>query len=284
MNIYSTKKYFIIFMNNNDFLKKENIGLLWEVISEDDVMRGQEESVKNQVYRLFASNVQGFYESNKVQNISLINMNKTYIRLIINYIHSQMIQDKKTSSPERKDTISFETDLTRKQNEFTSAMTKPVPPVPKFSDKIDEPMSEMALAIKLAQEQRNYDTEQVKKSFTTNNADWLKSQETSVQNDKVTKKFIKINEKEEFIDNGIIDLNKQQQKDKHISWQENQLTEIIPDFPLNNDNIILEGIFNKLKKVQVREVEVPLTLDEKVDSLIGKVNVILQILQERQLL
>lgn len=284
MNIYSTKKYFIIFMNNNDFLKKENIGLLWEVISEDDVMRGQEESVKNQVYRLFASNVQGFYESNKVQNISLINMNKTYIRLIINYIHSQMIQDKKTSSPERKDTISFETDLTRKQNEFTSAMTKPVPPVPKFSDKIDEPMSEMALAIKLAQEQRNYDTEQVKKSFTTNNADWLKSQETSVQNDKVTKKFIKINEKEEFVDNGIIDLNKQQQKDKHISWQENQLTEIIPDFPLNNDNIILEGIFNKLKKVQVREVEVPLTLDEKVDSLIGKVNVILQILQERQLL
>jgi hypothetical protein len=271
-------------MNNNDFLKKENIGLLWEVISEDDVMRDQEESVKNQVYRLFASNVQGFYESNKVQNISLINMNKTYIRLIINYIHSQMIQDKKTSSPERKDTISFETDLTRKQNEFTSAMTKPVPPVPKFSDKIDEPMSEMALAIKLAQEQRNYDTEQVKKSFTTNNADWLKSQETSVQNDKVTKKFIKINEKEEFIDNGIIDLNKQQQKDKHISWQENQLTEIIPDFPLNNDNIILEGIFNKLKKVQVREVEVPLTLDEKVDSLIGKVNVILQILQERQLL
>ena len=296
-------------MNNNssDFLKKDNIALLWEVISEDDIMREKDELFQNQIYTLFTNNIEGFHESHRGQNITLINLNKTYIRLIINYIHNNHNLEKEKEREREKerekekekfrDKSKFEMDLTRKQNEFTSAMTKPVPPVPKFSDKIDEPMSEMALAIKLAQEQRNYDTEQ----FHNSNTEWLKAQETSVQNEKMTKKYIKISNKEENIDNGIIDL---ESREKRISWQEqDSLTEIIPDLPFHDD--MLEGIFGKLKKVNPATTsaslsapslsspsspsalpppppldDVVMSLSEKVDALTNKVNLIIKILSE----
>lgn len=278
--------------NHENFLKKENIALLWEVISEDDIMRENNDKTQNEVYKLFTTNIQGFHDSYRGQGITLMNLNKTYIRLIINYIHKNHSNEKekvrekeKENEKEReknnnRDKNKFEMDLTRKQNEFTSAMTKPVPPVPKFSDKIDEPMSEMAVAIKLAQEQRNYDTEQVKKTFNNNNTEWLKAQETSLQNEKmITKKYIKINDKEENIDNGVIDLSN---REKHISWQQDSLSEIIPDVPFEDE--MLEGIFNKLKKVNpVSHPDDDMSLTEKVDSLTMKVNLILQMLSERQI-
>jgi hypothetical protein len=258
-----------------DFLKKENVQLLWEVISEDDVMKDHDSSIKNEIYKLFINNIQGFYDSNKIQSKPLIDTNKTYIRLIIGYI-------KKNHTVVIKSSSRFEDDLTKKQNEFTSAMTKPVPPVPKFSDKLDEPISEMALAIKQAQEQRNYDTEQVKKSYSTNNStEWLKSQGTSLQNEKLTKKYIKINNNEEknINNDDIIDLNPTTTK-KHISWPDDLpnvkmlLTEIIPDEEERNDD--LKGIFKKLKQVTIDEDQK--SLAEKVEYLINKVNLILQIL------
>jgi hypothetical protein len=275
--------------SSSNFLKKENIALLWEVISEDDIMREKNELFQSQVYTLFTNNLEGFHDSYRGQSMTLINMNKTYIRLIINYIHNNHSLEKereKEKEKENKDKSKFEMDLTRKQNEFTSAMTKPVPPVPKFSDKIDEPMSEMALAIKLAQEQRNYDTEQVKKSFnSSNNTEWLKSQETSVQNEKmtkVTKKYIKIHNKEENVDNGVIDL---ESREKHISWQEqDSLTEIIPDLPFQDN--MLEGLFSKLKKVNPTPTpdDAVMSLTDKVDALTSKVNLILQILSEKEII
>jgi hypothetical protein len=270
-------------MNNNnpDFLKKNNLVLLWEVISEDDMLRQHDTTIKNEVYQLILNNIQGFYDSQKGQNVTLIDMNKTYIRLIINYIHTHKKQQEKEKEKEKdeRDKDKFEVDLTRKQNEFTSAMTKPIPPVPKFNDKVDEPepMSEMALAIKQAQEQRNYDTEQVKKSYVKNDPNWLKPfKNEKIQNEKImtTKKYIKINEKEEeIVDNGIIDLEA-----KKVSWQENQLSQIIPDI-VDDNEVILKGIFNKLKRIPpTSENEQQQSLAEKVDSLNEKVDLILKML------
>ena len=267
-----------------DFLKKENVQLLWEVISEDDVMKERDSSIKNEIYKLFINNIQGFYDSNKIQSKPLIDTNKTYIRLIIAYIKKNHTVVKQKGFEDIKSSSRFEDDLTKKQNEFTSAMTKPVPPVPKFSDKLDEPISEMALAIKQAQEQRNYDTEQVKKSYITNNStEWLKSQGTSLQNEKLTKKYIKINNNEEknINNDDIIDLNPTTTK-KHISWPDDLpnvkmlLTEIIPDEERNDDTIMLKGIFKKLKQVTIEEDQK--SLAEKVEYLINKVNLILQFL------
>ena len=47
-------------------------------------------------------------------------------------------------------------------------MALPVPEKPNFSDKLDEPMSEMEIALKNAISQRNYDIEQVSKNISIN--------------------------------------------------------------------------------------------------------------------
>jgi hypothetical protein len=111
----------------------------------------------------------------------------------------------------------FEKELNQKQEEFTSAMTLPKPPVPNFSDKLDQPISEIEVEIKKIQEQRNYDIEIINNtnknssSFIENN--WLKPQETSVKNEKLH---------------------------KHISWE---------DETERNNDIEEVGIFKKLKKL-----------------------------------
>ena len=85
----------------------------------------------------------------------------------------------------------FDKDLNKRQEEFTNAMSLPVPPVPKFSDKLDDgPINEMEKAIQEITAQRNYDVEQINRnnnnSITTSNADnWLKPQETSLKSDKM---------------------------------------------------------------------------------------------------
>ena len=117
----------------------------------------------------------------------------------------------------------FEKDLYNRQQEFTSAMSNPVPPVPDFSDKIDEPISEIEIEIKRIQEQRNYDIEIINKNYQDNIVDqvnenpikltenWLKSENTNIKNE------------------------------KHISWEDNKLQFEKPRF------------FDKLKKIDQSE-------------------------------
>ena len=205
----------------------------------------------------------------------------------------------------------FEKDLSQKQSEFTSAMTLPVPPVPKFSDgNLDEPMSEMELAIKKALEQRNYDIEQVSKNLNKSNADsWLKSQETSLKSEKIvslknqktdsnpyyqtshvqnTLKYIKIDNEDienTVIKKDIIDLSKQ----KHISWEDENINLQIAENEQNKkeeeDNIIETNIFKKLKKINP-EIDDQLSinnrmniLEDKINGLNNKIDLMIKILQ-----
>ena len=178
----------------------------------------------------------------------------------------------------------FEKELSQKQSEFTSAMSLPVPPVPKFSDNnLDGPMGEMDLAIKKALEQRNYDIEQLNKTLSKSNQDssWLKSQETSVKSEKlmplnnvsqkssisnVSKinssnlntntneiKYIKIDQEtigNSIIKKDIIDLNQK----KHITWKDDNISLQLIDEnkeqnDINKDTTFEDSIFRKLKKI-----------------------------------
>jgi hypothetical protein len=143
-------------------------------------------------------------------------MNKKYILLILNYANKQIAQIAQNVKPEyRKIKIldelpqkkvnelityeeiqndkrsQFEKDLNRRQEDFSNSMALPVPPVPKFSDNLEDgPISEIEKAIKELTSQRNYDVEQINKSnnnsLNSNTDNWLKPQETSVKNDKLT--------------------------------------------------------------------------------------------------
>lgn len=286
-------------MSINNFLTKGNVDLLWEVIIDDELFKNKPKELINQIGNMFAQNLRGFNESEKNNSNNLINMNKKFIELILNRSYSIInfnknpipLQKQKeliTSTDLLSDRMSqFEKELSQKQSEFTTAMSLPVPPVPKFSDSnLDGPMGEMDLAIKKALEQRNYDIEQLNKTLSKSNQDssWLKSQETSVKSEKIiplnnvtqksnisnisnvskinssnlntntnTLKYIKIDEENienTIIKKDIIDLNQK----KHITWKDENISLQIVDETkdqndINKDTTFEDSIFKKLKKI-----------------------------------
>ena len=170
-------------MNNHSFLSKQNVELLWGVVTEEDLIKDQDKTTLDELRNLFLSNLKPFYDTRKNETNSLMEMNRNYIALLENHIRRHY-----KLTPTRKGINQFEKDLSIKQNEFTNSMSKPVPPTPNFTDPMDTPISEMELELKRIQEQRNYDIEQVNKNLQTsmsqnkNNPNtWLKSKETSVK-------------------------------------------------------------------------------------------------------
>lgn len=270
-------------MSTNDFLTKQNVDLLWEVIIDDDLFKNKPREVITQIANIFNQNLKGFYESEKNNSTNLMSMNKKFIGTMLsqsygfitnlnkNQIQGQpQLQNKNkvsidliTSSELQTERISqFEKELSQKQNEFTNAMTLPVPPIPKFSDNnLDVPISEMELEIKKVLDQRNYDIEQVSKNLNKSTADsWLKPQETSLKSEKpnlINKpiinsnsnnqnklKYIKIdneNIENNVIKKDIIDLNQK----KNITWGENENI----NFEINEEESDDDNIFKKLKKI-----------------------------------
>ena len=294
-------------MSTNDFLTKQNVDLLWEVIIDDDLFKNKPKELINQIGSIFTQNLRGFNEAEKNNSSNLMSMNKRFIGLMLNHSRSIIVSNKNpvktkdliTSSDLQTERISqFEKDLSQKQSEFTNAMSLPVPPVPKFSDNnLDEPIGEMELAIKKALEQRNYDIEQVSKNLNKSNADsWLKPQETSLKSEKITPqnnqnqnslKYIKIdtqNIENTIIKKDIIDLGPK----KQISWEDDNINlQIIEE----ENTLVEDDIFKKLKKIDSKidessnvNVSVNINgrmniLEDKLEGLNNKINLILKILQ-----
>lgn len=198
------------------FLNNENVKVLWDVVIDEDIIKGQSREFQENILKLFRNNIKGFYDVESKKTTSLVDMNKKYVLLILNYANKQIAQIAQKSKPEyRKIKIldelpekkvnelityeeiqndkrsQFDKDLNRRQEEFTNLMALPVPPVPKFTDNLEDgPISEIEKAIKELTSQRNYDVEQINKSnnnnLNSNTDNWLKPQETSVKNDKLT--------------------------------------------------------------------------------------------------
>jgi len=286
-------------MSINDFLEKENLELLWEVLIDEPLIKQLCDSVikYKTLMHIFQSNLNDFFITEKNNCNNLIELNKKYILLIINYIiktnsnqsttpaqspyaSNQYKKIKIHEDEPSKQSITFEDihndrmnlfekELNKKQEEFTNSMTLPMPPVPNFSDKIDQPMSEIEMEIKRIQEQRNYDIEMIKNTNASSNANWLKPQETSIKNEKLTK-----------INN--INAKNADNNNKHISWEDEQ--------PTRQESMYEEeeiNIFGKLKKItnsnditdipipnyqtQIDELKKEMTaLNEKLDIILQK--------------
>lgn len=297
-------------MSTNDFLTKQNVDLLWEVIIDDDLFKNKPKELINQIGSIFTQNLRGFNEAEKNNSNTLMSMNKRFIGLILNHSRSIIISNKNpTSVQKQKELITssdlqsermsqFEKDLSQKQSEFTNAMSLPVPPVPKFSDNnLDEPIGEMELAIKKALEQRNYDIEQVSKTLNKSNADsWLKPQETSLKSEKImpqnkqnsnSLKYIKIdtqNIENTIIKKDIIDLGPK----KQITWEDENISlQVIEE----ENTLVEDDIFKKLKKIDPKidessnvNMSVNINdrmniLEDKLEGLNNKVDLILKLLQ-----
>jgi hypothetical protein len=321
-------------MNTTSFLNNENVKVLWDVVIDEDIIKRQSREFQENILKLFRNNLKGFYDVESQKTTNLVDMNKKYILLILNYANKQIAQNVKPEYrkikildelPQKKvnelityeeihndKRSQFDKDLNRRQEEFTNAMALPVPPVPKFSDNLEDgPISEIDKAIKELTSQRNYDVEQISRSnnnnLNSNTDNWLKPQETSVKNDKLTPqsqniqngningningnnsrlKYLKTDN--ENVENQVISLDREKQMSpkKNVTWdlkpynyssdvKDELLNEISNEVRLtmeeivnDNDNNEDANIFKLLKKVPNVKSE---TNDNKISVLQAEV-------------
>jgi hypothetical protein len=282
----------------NAFMSKDNITMIWDVISDEDIFKFLSKDIQNDIYKVFIENLQMFYDTERKKTNSLVELNKKYIMLLLNHINTQYQQKMPSKIKiineslvptkslityeeihnERK--TQFEEDLTKLEEEFTSAMTLPVPDVPDFTDKYsDEPISEIDKLLKEMTSKRNYDIEKISQNH-SNATNWLKPQETSIKSDK----FLSSKEKEKE--------NEKEQK-KNVTWNisneyENEFINENMRFE-ESENNIEQSIFKKLKKVEPPNSENKLNnleqqvmnLENQVMILNNKMDLILNLLQEK---
>ena len=273
-------------MSSTGFLSTSNTEMLWNIITDDAViLTPLNESMVTELRTIFHKNLVPFFESERKTTNDLIVLNKKYITwLLANINHFVRNNNRNTLSVgntpksatnnklitvediHKNRQTQFEQDLNERQQEFTNYMTLKTPEVPKFSIDLDNevPIKELEQTIKQMAAQRNYDVDIINK----NNANpvdaqnWLTPAETSIKNEKYTPtnhmqtnatpnstsiikndattnkvKYIKIDTTnlDSSQHNNIVDLN------KHITWKD--------QMPIENN------IFNKLKKINIQDLQ-----------------------------
>ena len=274
-------------MSINDFLHKDNLATLWDVISDEDIFRFLAKPAQAEISQVFTNNIRGFFESERVKNSNLIDTNKKYILLVLNYI-KQSLKQKIPSKikisdeppPSSKELITYEDlqtdrlsqfdkDLTRRQEEFTSAMKLNVPDAPKFTDKYeDKPITGIDKIIKEMTAKRNYDVEEINRSYTPDvnqTTNWLKPQDTSIKTEKFVPQASTQNQpprlKHINLD-GTSVTNEKLSPKKNVSWGNNKEPQVS-----NAEDELETSIFKKLKRVNnddfSKSNNITITLEEQ---------------------
>ena len=189
-------------MDSSFFVNAENVNLLWEVIN-DDVSVKNKLSTISMNYESFNNNMAIFYEKEKNNKRSLVELNKRFVSKMvydISQINTHKYQESSIQQQQPLITIQdirmnkiteFDKEYLQKQNNFNELITKPIPPTPIFKDKMDEPINEIDELIRQTIAQRNYDVNQYTSLHENKNPPhFLKPQETSVKNDNI--KYISI--------------------------------------------------------------------------------------------
>ena len=275
-------------MDVNNFLKKENVNTLWDVISDEEIFKFLSRDIQSNVGNLFSTNIKGFFETERTKTNNLVEINKKYILLILNYIKKnhphQPSKIKILEEPVVKELITyeelhterkthFEKDLQQRQQEFEDTMSIKAPPVPEFADKFtDKPIGEMDKIIKEMTSKRNYEVEQFNRNYQTDInqvTNWLKPQDTSIKSEK----FVPPTKQEEQPSQStrFKYLNAEEQESKKtvlpikkiVSWDKNLFGENLLSENLLSENLLdensevyseeVEDIFKKLKKVNISE-------------------------------
>ena len=199
-------------MNNiSEFIKPDNVEILWEVILDENVINTNDPNQLINIKNYFNNQLRTYYEGEKMNPnaFNLFQLNKKFISHFITNIHTQQNQQNQqkpqltlknpsvaSGSQQKPDLVTsedihtdrknqFDNDLAARVNEFQSAMALPIPEVPKFSDKLDKPINEMEALIAQTLAQRNFEIEQIHKGTNKNDAEkWLKGEITSIKSSK----------------------------------------------------------------------------------------------------
>jgi hypothetical protein len=274
-------------MSNNMFIKKENIQMLWDVISDEDIFKFISPDIQSKVYNLFLNNIHGFFENEKTKINTLVDLNKKYILLILNHIkktypyqpskikihNEQPIKELITFEEIQNDRKSqFDRDFSRRQEEFEVSMSIKAPPVPDFNDKnTDKPIKEMDKILKEMQAHRNYEVEQINHSYNTSNYvdNWLKPQETSLKSEKSQNNVDKLEKHEETYQGNrfkyLNELDENKITKKNVSFNNNDEVKTFISEQEQQEYEEDLNIFKKLKKFNKNEDNITLQMSDSID-------------------
>ena len=240
-------------MNTIGFLALPNVEILWEVIVDENILYN-----KNDFEKILLN----FYEKEKNNYDDLFSLNKSFISSVIKPptiekvpITFKELQNEKISH--------FNRDLIEKEENFKQTMSRPVPTLPNFRDKMDEPLNEMESIIKRTIAERNYDIVQITNEHLKGKTS---TQEPSIKKEKLSPlffnssngssseiKYIKIdptsyNETPHYIDLSLANDDKtindnttsritNNIQSKHISWNQTIKKEYLYNDVIEEDGV-----------------------------------------------
>jgi hypothetical protein len=290
-------------MSKANFLDKSNVSTLWDVIADEELFKNNSPDAKNNILQIFSENIKNFYNSESRNNkITLMEMNKKYILMILQFIktnfplpsvkkiviHNEPISlnnDFITVEERQKERISqFDKDFNKIQEDFKNAISRPIPEAPDFRDNIkEEPIIEMERAIKEMAEQRNYDMEQINKSY--NESDNINGNSKSSIKSNLSSSMKNSQTFSEFEKNPM-DLNKRQViTPKHIRWLDQAKEKWQGKESSQSENIDISfeeepDLFSKLKTISSNNSEPYMNkvniLEERINDLHSQLNVEIQ--------
>ena len=180
--------------SSSNFLNKDNIETLWEVLSESPMVSKLPSAQQSQMQQHMVQQMRAFFNKEGANpSYDLMTLNKRFLELALRNMNapsaitpppttkytSQQIQEARQTQ--------FEKQYNKKKEEFTDAITLRPPPTPTFADKKDEPISEMEQLIANMVAQRNFEMDEITKRISSNaqaNPNFLKATDTSIKTEK----------------------------------------------------------------------------------------------------
>ena len=267
-------------MNNlMQFTNKQNIQLLWEVLLDELQINNNNKSLVNNIRNVFESNIHPFTSRTK-PNASIIELNKQFLSQVVlavnklfpnfNEIKQRQEQNIKRiqiaseeiTEPYKIEDIQasrqtdFERELETKRMDLENYMTPQKPKEVDFSyGNLDGKITSMDSLIADKMNQRNLEVEQFNNSLHNtlgvNPEQWLKSKETSLNNEK--------NIEQKLVKNDLVKNDPVNNRLKHINIDENNnisLNQIITGNKTNKSVSFEDSninIFQKLKRQPIEE-------------------------------
>lgn len=200
----------------NQFNTQENKGMLWSILQNAGKFNKLPANFDTQ--RVFEKHIAQIETKCEI-NSKLIDLNKQFISAFVNDVS-------RFESPDviKKNKVEqFNNSLKQQEDSFNSAMARPMPKTVDFSDKEDEPITNIDDLIAQQLEKRKLDIPKADGNDKAAVQDWLNGTSNAVPID--NSRNIKIGETIENtnIENVVIDINKQTTKpEKKVTWQDSK--------------------------------------------------------------
>ena len=251
--------------NTDEFIKRQNIQLLWELLMDElGIDLGNKQLVEN-IRLVFEKNI-GLFTAKANPNVRLVELNKLFLKQItiaLNTLFPSLrtmkrinIGEEFPDKPYKIEDIhsvrqnQFEKQFEQKRLDFEATMNPGKPNEMDFSDKFQESkITSMDALIAETVAKRNFDIEQIQYSNNSSNtnkpSDWLSPKETSLK----TEKQQQYENVQKQMQNSPF-LNLQTQKGKNVTWDDNISFEIAEknENQYNDETESMSSIFSKLKK------------------------------------